>query len=89
MTQEGENTTVITKGVKAGDQVATSGFTSLQDGSKVTIDNGQPTAEKPEGAHRGKRRSRPGTGAGELPKVGKGQPIEQARAGRGEAGQTQ
>ena len=89
VTQEGESQAVIAKGVQPGDQVATSGFTNLQDGSKIIIDNGQAPAETPEGEKRGRRRSRPGAGASQLHQNGKAQPVEQARAGRGGAEQTQ
>jgi len=39
--QEGEKQSVIGEGVAAGDNVITSGFANLQDGSKIKIDTGQ------------------------------------------------
>ena len=52
--QEGEKRTVIASGVAAGDLIVTSGFASLQEGSKLRVETppGGPSAEAapPEGA---------------------------------------
>jgi membrane fusion protein, multidrug efflux system len=66
--QEDENQAVISEGIKPGDKVITTGFVSIQEGSKITLggpDAGapeqpgaQPGAENapPEGQRRGRRR---------------------------------
>jgi multidrug efflux system membrane fusion protein len=66
--QEDENQAVISQGIKPGDKVITTGFVSIQDGSKISLggpDAGapeqpgaQPGAENapPEGQRRGRRR---------------------------------
>jgi multidrug efflux system membrane fusion protein len=46
--QEGEQQTVIGEGVTAGDTVITSGFASLQEGSKIKIDTGAAAAPGPQ-----------------------------------------
>ncbi len=38
---EDENRAVLASGIEPGDRVATSGFSNLQDGSKVTVDDGK------------------------------------------------
>jgi membrane fusion protein, multidrug efflux system len=71
VTQEGESVAVIGKGVTAGERVASSGFANLQDGSKVTVDDGKsdtaapeagktPPAQDGSGEHRRRHRNSPG-----------------------------
>jgi multidrug efflux system membrane fusion protein len=90
VTQEGESVAVIGKGVQAGQRVAGSGFANLQDGSKVTVDDGTgetappATAAAPSGPEgkaerRKRRRTSPGAANEERSHLG-GQPAGQARA---------
>ncbi len=92
--QEGENQAVIAKGIQPGDKIATSGFANLQDGSKVSVDDGSGSGER-----RGRRRgdgegqpvAPPGAGASERPGGGGGgdaQPAP-AKAARRDTGSAQ
>lgn len=57
--QEGEDRTVIGKGVQPGETVATSGFSNLQDGSKVSVaDPNAPAAAPPGEPRTSERRPR-------------------------------
>ena len=78
--QEGEDQTVIGKGVQAGEKVATSGFSNLQDGSKVAVADPNAPAATPAGEpqtseRRQRRRNRDG-------QSGEGARSGRARAGR-------
>ncbi|WP_088346607.1 MULTISPECIES: efflux RND transporter periplasmic adaptor subunit [Rhodomicrobium] len=66
--QEGEDLTVIGKGIQPGEKVATSGFSNLQDGSKVSIADPNAPAENaaPNGERR-RRRNQDGQGDGAKP----------------------
>ena len=81
---------MIGKGVQAGERVASSGFANLQDGSKVTVDDGKDqiappaTATAPSGPEgkaerRKRRRTSPGAVNEERSHLG-GQPAGQASA---------
>jgi multidrug efflux system membrane fusion protein len=69
--QEDEKQVVITQGVKPGDKVATAGFSSLKDGTKISLGNGKkpgkadakPDAEKKQ--PRTGKRPRNGKGKGD------------------------
>jgi membrane fusion protein, multidrug efflux system len=65
VTQQDEEQSVITSGVKSGDQVITTGFNQLADGSRVTIGNNAPAAGTPAPADStsgrpGRRQRQPG-----------------------------
>lgn len=90
VTQEGESVAVIGKGVQVGERVASSGFANLQNGSKVTVDDGKDetappaTATAPSGPEgkaerRRHRRTSPGAANEERSHLG-GQPAGQATA---------
>jgi len=62
--QEGEKDAVIGEGIAAGDVIVTSGFSNLQDGSKLKLDGGQaPGAAPAENGGERKRGERRGKGA--------------------------
>lgn len=82
VTQEGERLAVIAEGVKADDTVITSGFASLQDGSKIRTENPavgagatqtQPQAQQgAPGASQGHRRRHQTEASAEDPERGSG-----------------
>jgi multidrug efflux system membrane fusion protein len=50
VTQQDEDQSVVTSGVKSGDQVITTGFNQLADGSRVAVGSNTPTAATPASA---------------------------------------
>ncbi len=66
ITQEDESQAVIADGVKPGDVVITSGFASLQDGAKISVEvAGQPGNETAAEAGQGRRHRGTEQGSGE------------------------
>jgi multidrug efflux system membrane fusion protein len=97
VTQEGESVAVIGKGVQPGERVASSGFANLQDGSKVTVDDGKgeeapaatataPSGQEGKGERRRHRRNAPGAANEERRQPGE-QTAGQANAAERGAGQ--
>jgi len=81
--QEGENRAVIAEGVKPGDTIVTTGFASLQDGSKIRVDTnaGGPAAPGPSSDGQDKqhkRRSQKEADVGVAPQAS--QPGQEAAA---------
>ncbi|MBM6595169.1 efflux RND transporter periplasmic adaptor subunit [Microvirga pudoricolor] len=58
ITQQNETQAVIAGGLDAGQQVVTSGFANLQDGSRITLSSGEPaTASEPNQGNQRRRRN--------------------------------
>jgi membrane fusion protein, multidrug efflux system len=87
VTLEDEKQAVIAEGLKPGDMVATSGFASLEDGKKVTMETapapgdaqGQPPRE------RGQGKKKRGENGGQKPEAKAGDPASEPANASGEA----
>lgn len=82
VTLENEHQAIIAEGLKPGDTVATSGFASLQDGSKVIMETAPaPEAQQPRERGEGRKKR---AEAGQKPEAS-AQPAEQKPAGEAQA----
>jgi multidrug efflux system membrane fusion protein len=91
LAQQDDTQAVISTGVEAGDQIVTTGFAQLSDGTRVQVtpgDGSQPRPARPEGG--GRRQNRPaatpdaGTAANPPP-AGTARPARQQRSSTGAA----